>query len=138
MKKIAPVITALGAVSAVAVVFLYAPALTAQPTSCMPLAPMLLLPLIDNAVRHGLEPLPRGGRIDLRARVERGRLSLAVADTGIGDPEALAEGAGLASLRERLVGLHGNAAQLTISRTNPHGMTIAIEVPHASLRWGIR
>jgi LytS/YehU family sensor histidine kinase len=100
----------------------------------MPLAPMLLLPLIDNAVRHGLEPLPRGGRIDLRARVERGRLSLAVADTGIGDPEALAEGAGLASLRERLVGLHGNAAQLTISRTNPHGMTIAIEVPHEATR----
>ena len=102
----------------------------APDVATMPLAPMLLLPLIDNAVRHGLEPLPLGGRIDVRARVERARLSLSVADTGIGNPEALAEGAGLASLRERLAGLHGDGAQLTISRTNPHGVTITIDVPH--------
>lgn len=96
----------------------------------IPFAPMLLLPLIDNAVRHGLEPLPLGGRIDVRASVESSRLSLAVADTGIGSNEALAEGSGLARLRERLVGLHGSAAQLAVSRTNPHGMTVTIEVPH--------
>ena len=105
----------------------------APDTVDMPFAPMLLLPLIDNAVRHGLEPLPLGGRLDVRTSVADGRLSVAVADTGIASIDEV-EGASLTSLRERLAGLYGNAAELNISRPNPHGVTITIEVPDEAAR----
>jgi hypothetical protein len=91
--------------------------------------PMLLLPLIDNAIRHGLEPLPLGGRIAIHATALAERFRLVVVDSGLGDCIGLREGAGLIALRERLAGLYGVDATLVLSATEPHGLTATIEVP---------
>jgi len=91
--------------------------------------PMLLLPLIDNAVRHGLEPLPLGGRIQVCAVVDADRLRLAVSDSGLTEANGLREGHGLTTLRKRLAGLYGAQATLSLSATQPHGVTATIEVP---------
>jgi len=91
--------------------------------------PMLLLPLIDNAVRHGLEPFPLGGRIEVRATAQAGRLRVSVSDDGLGDAGALHEGHGLAMLRQRLAGLYGGEATLCFSPARPFGVIATIEVP---------
>jgi hypothetical protein len=91
--------------------------------------PMLLLPLIDNAIRHGLEPMPLGGRIEVHAVTRAERIRLVVADNGLGDCIGLREGAGLTALRERLAGLYGVDATLVLSAADPHGLTATIEVP---------
>jgi sensor histidine kinase YesM len=92
--------------------------------------PMMLLPLIDNALRHGLEPLPLGGRIEVRARCEGQRVRLTVADNGVGHANELVEGTGLATLRERLHGLYGQDAGLAISSAAPQGIEATIDVRH--------
>jgi len=83
--------------------------------------PMLLQPLVENAVRHGIEPAIDGGRIDVRAQVEEDRLVLLVEDTGIGlEPGGQAGrassggGFGLAQIHERLATAYGDAAALAI------------------------
>ncbi len=91
--------------------------------------PMLLLPLIDNALRHGLEPLPLGGRIEVHATPGAERIRVMVVDSGLGDCTRIREGAGLTALRERLAGLYGVDATLVLSATEPHGLTATIEVP---------
>jgi sensor histidine kinase YesM len=90
---------------------------------------MLLQPVVENAIRHGLEPTVEGGRISLRARREGGKLVLEVADTGVGFAEATAGGLGLTNIRERLRLAHGAQARLTIRENAPQGTIVAIEVP---------
>lgn len=92
-------------------------------------SPMLLLPLIDNAIRHGLEPLPLGGKVEIGAAGNNDRLWLTISDNGVGDPMRLREGSGLISLRERLAGLYGRDATLALHAARPHGITATIEVP---------
>jgi sensor histidine kinase YesM len=91
--------------------------------------PMLLQPVVENAIRHGLEPKVEGGCIELRARREGGKLVLEVADTGVGFAEATAGGLGLTNIRERLRLAHGAEARLTIRENAPQGTIVAIEVP---------
>ena len=84
-----------------------------------PEPPLLLQPLVENAIRHGLEPQVGGGRLEVRARAEGGSLVLSVRDTGIGLAAAAASGTpgtrfGLAQVRERLATLHGAAASLSV------------------------
>ncbi len=94
--------------------------------------PMLLQPLVENAIRHGLEPNVEGGRIGLRARREGDRLVLEVADTGVGFRDTTTgAGLGLANIRERLRLEHGEGARLTIRENAPQGTIVAIELP-----WG--
>ena len=80
--------------------------------------PLLLQPLVENAVRHGVEPAIDGGRIDVRARAVGGRLELVVEDTGVGITGDR-EGFGLAQVRERLQTAYGTAAGLTIESPLP-------------------
>ena len=80
--------------------------------------PLLLQPLVENAVRHGVEPAIDGGRIDVRARAADGRLELVVEDTGVG-LTGDREGFGLAQIRERLQTAYGTAAGLTIASPLP-------------------
>jgi two-component sensor histidine kinase len=96
--------------------------------------PMMLLSLVENAIKHGLEPMREGGRIDIEAAKVDGRLRLAVKDTGTGlNAEAAAEtgsGVGLANIRERLKTLYGEGARLVLQENQPRGMIAAIEIPY--------
>jgi len=87
--------------------------------------------LVENAVRHGAAPKVGTTHLHVEARVERGRLSLVVSDDGIGaEPSAMNEesGTGLHRLRERLTGLYGGNAKLTI-QTSPAGVTVTLHLP---------
>ncbi len=100
------------------------------------LPPLLLQPLVENAVHHGLEPKVEGGQVQLRARVAGDRLVLEVQDDGLGlglgaaPRRARRSGAGmaLANLRERLATRYGDAAQLELSELAP-GTLARITLP---------
>jgi signal transduction histidine kinase len=82
-----------------------------------PVPPLLLQPLVENAIQHGLEPKLPGGRIEVRARRDGPTLLLSVRDTGVGLPAAKPprEGSfGVAQVQERLSTLYGPAAGLTL------------------------
>ena len=64
--------------------------------------PMALLTLVENAVRHGIDPSEEGGRIDVTVQVRDGRCIAVVADTGVGLKHSGTGGSGLANLRERM------------------------------------
>jgi two-component sensor histidine kinase len=94
--------------------------------------PLMLPSLVENAIKHGLEPLREGGRIDITARVENSRLSVTVRDTGkgFGASTTSGGGVGLANVRERLQGLFGEAGKLVIEENSPHGVAATIEIPY--------
>ncbi|MGY4828241.1 sensor histidine kinase [Sphaerotilaceae bacterium SBD11-9] len=91
--------------------------------------PMALLTLVENAVRHGIDPSETGGRIRVEAREQGGQVELSVADTGMGMSETAAPGTGLSNLRERLRGFFGEAAQLQMLQEQPHGLKAVIVFP---------
>jgi signal transduction histidine kinase len=95
------------------------------------LPPMTLLTLVENAVRHGIDPSETGGRIEVGARrdVATGRVHLWVADTGRGIDETHAPGTGLANLRERLAATYAHRATLTLCGVTPSGVRAEIELP---------
>jgi signal transduction histidine kinase len=93
--------------------------------------PMLLQPLVENAIRHGLEPKIDGGRVDIAVRQEAGKIAITVADTGIGHGNSASPGTGfgLAHVRERLSAAYGAGATCEVA-TNPGGGTmVALRVP---------
>lgn len=92
------------------------------------LPPLLVQPLVENAIRHGLEPRTEGGRLTVRARREGDRLLVAVADSGRGLAGA-GEGLGLANVRERLRACYGGAARLTLESNDDGGLTARLELP---------
>jgi hypothetical protein len=91
---------------------------------------LLLQPLVENSIQHGLEPKVQGGRIAVRAGREGELLVLTVDDTGIGDARAPAggNGFGLAQIRERLQALHGQRARLEF-RADADGAHARITLP---------
>ncbi len=103
----------------------------------VPVPPLLLQPLVENAIRHGLEPCIGGGHITVQARAEeRGStrwLRLTVADTGVGlaptAPPAPGRSFGLAQVRERLAALHGADGTLEMSANSPGGTCASIVFP---------
>jgi hypothetical protein len=96
----------------------------------LPVPPLLLQPLVENSIQHGLEPQVEGGQVRVSARREGDVLVLDVLDTGIGrtaagavaatTPGRPAGGFGLAGVRERLATLYGERASLSLADT-PHG-----------------
>jgi signal transduction histidine kinase len=96
-----------------------------------PFPPMMLLTLVENSIKHGLGPLPEGGRIDVEARVAGGVVRVRVADDGAGFQGASGSGIGLANIRSRLAALYGGRAGLTLEANQPRGVVSAIEVPLA-------
>ena len=68
----------------------------------LPFPPMMLVTLVENAIRHGLNPLPKGGEVRIVARIADGKLRLQVVDTGAGLSESSGSGVGLANIRARL------------------------------------
>lgn len=98
-----------------------------------PVPPLLLQPLVENAIRHGLEPRVDGGRIDVIARQEGQTLRIDVADTGVGmAPDAhrpdTEGGFGLAQVRERVASLPGGGTVQITSRPG-HGTTVRLTLP---------
>jgi sensor histidine kinase YesM len=94
--------------------------------------PMMLQSLVENAIKHGLEPKPEGGTLTLAADVSNGKLRVTVADTGLGfSATTAAGGVGLANVRERLAALYGSGAQVTLEANSPTGTIVTIEVPYA-------
>ena len=97
------------------------------------LPPGLVITLVENAIKHGIEPSPQGGRISLAARREahpRGdRLVIIVADTGAGSSVAGGHGIGLANIRERLALVYDGSARLVVGANQPSGFEARLELP---------
>ena len=91
--------------------------------------PMMLLTLIENALKHGLAPLPEGGTIAVGAHEADGRLVLRVADTGRGLVAGSGGGTGLANIRARLRAMYGAGARLSLRLNEPRGIVAEIELP---------
>jgi len=94
-----------------------------------PMPPMVLPTLVENAIKHGLGPLPEGGRIDIRARRAGDDLQIEVRDTGAGFTAAKGSGVGLANTRSRLAGLYGARASLQLAATAPRGVVATLRLP---------
>jgi sensor histidine kinase YesM len=97
--------------------------------------PMIIQGLVENAIKHGLEPKPEGGHLRVAARIEHGKLIVEVADTGMGFGRAgtSGTGVGLANTRERLQLLYGNKASLTVAENQPSGTVVTITVPYKAV-----
>jgi signal transduction histidine kinase len=94
--------------------------------------PGMLITMVENAIKHGIEPQPGGGRIDVRAAQDAdGRLVLSVADTGSGvhGGGIKGQGIGLANIRERLALLFDGRASLELDSNVPRGFVARIVLP---------
>ena len=93
---------------------------------------MMIQSLVENAIKHGLEPKPEGGLLSVRAEVKHGKLAVTVADTGLGFGKAATAGTGvgLANIRERLQLLYGNKASMTVAENPPGGTIVTLTVPY--------
>jgi two-component system, LytTR family, sensor kinase len=90
---------------------------------------LLLQPLVENAIRHGIAPRNAPGRIAIRARRERDCLRLQVSDNGIGLSSNYQEGVGVANTRARLQQLYGEAQRFEMGRGPDGGLVVTVAVP---------
>ena len=93
------------------------------------LPPLLLQPLVENAIKHGLEASMDGGEIRVQCRRCGDLLSVRVIDSGVGIATAAPEGVGLSNVRSRLVNLYGEEGRLTLLRNEPRGMIAELQLP---------
>jgi signal transduction histidine kinase len=91
--------------------------------------PLMLLTLVENAIKHGLAPLPQGGAIHIKAWDGQGALRVQVTDSGCGFSASSGSGTGLANIRARLSAMYGDAAQLSFSSNHPQGLVAMIAIP---------
>jgi len=101
-----------------------------EPLRTALLPPLMLLTLVENAIKHGLTPQPGGGRVDIRASVEAGHLYVAVRDTGQGFTKSAGGGTGLANIRARLATQFGPNARLALALNSPSGVVATITLPY--------
>jgi two-component system LytT family sensor kinase len=99
---------------------------------------ILLQPLIENSIKHGLEPRIHGGTVTLRSKLEGDRVRIEVADDGVGmvdrPPSALnrsgsGSGIGMKNVQERLEVLYGNEARFNVVSNPGRGTLVTIEIP---------
>lgn len=98
--------------------------------------PMMIQSLVENAIKHGLEPKAEGGSLKVKAEILHGKLAVTVADTGLGFGRAATKGTGvgLANIRERLALLYGARASVTVAENQPSGTVVTITVPYTTAR----
>ncbi len=94
----------------------------------------MLISLVENAIKHGLEPSADGGTVAIEARRDGDRLVVSVEDTGRGivagtGSATSGEGVGLANVRDRLAALYGPRGRFALQSTEPRGTRAIIEVP---------
>jgi len=97
-----------------------------------PVPPLLLQPLVENSIRHGLEPKVEGGEIVVRARTEAGQLVIEVNDTGVGldaAPPSEGSGFGLEQVRERLATVYGAQGRMSIGPAPAGGTSTTLSFP---------
>jgi len=92
---------------------------------------LILQPIVENAVRHGIEPQSRTGRIELRGARDNGRLVLTVSDNGGGVPAGGPphEGIGLANTRARLAELYGDKQHFELVNRPDGGLCVRMVIP---------
>ncbi len=91
---------------------------------------MMLQTLVENAIKHGLEPKAAGGTLEIDAEVDNGQLAVHVRDDGMGFMPKSSDGVGLANIRERLQALYNGRAELIISVPPAGGTCATIKVPY--------
>jgi sensor histidine kinase YesM len=99
-----------------------------------PFPPMLLQPLVENSIKHGLEPKVEGGQINIAAAKENGTMRITVADTGLGFSSLNKTGVGVANVKERIRLLYGDKGRFILEENNPVGVIAVIEVPRDELQ----
>jgi signal transduction histidine kinase len=98
---------------------------------CVELAPLLLQPLVENALRHGIEPSLDGGEIRIEGEADNGSLRMRVCDSGVGLNANSPEGVGLSNIRARLSSLYGAEGRLTLYANQPRGVIAELLVPRS-------
>jgi hypothetical protein len=99
----------------------------------LPVPTLLLQPLVENSIKHGLEPKVQGGCVDVRASRDDGHVLLEVCDTGVGPSIEAPEssiGFGMLQVRERLAALYGNEASLESSAADGGGCRVIVRLPY--------
>ena len=96
---------------------------------------MMIQTLVENAIKHGLEPKPEGGRLSVSAEIVHGKLAVTVADTGVGFGKAATAGTGvgLTNIRERLQLLYGGKGALTVAENPGGGTRVTVTVPYRTI-----
>lgn len=95
----------------------------------VPYPPLLLITLVENAIKHGIEPRPGAGHVCLRAWQEAGQLCVAVIDDGAGLQPGVGGGVGLANVREQLAARYGARASLQLSGPSTGGARAEVRIP---------
>jgi two-component system, LytTR family, sensor kinase len=93
---------------------------------------MLLQPIVENAIEHGIAPRVDGGRITITASVAGGQLRIEIRDDGVGVTEPSSRqgfGVGLSNVRKRLAQLYPDAHSFRLERNEPRGAIAIIEIP---------
>ncbi|HEV3241426.1 MAG TPA: histidine kinase [Casimicrobiaceae bacterium] len=93
------------------------------------LPPGMLITLVENAIKHGIEPHAPGGEVRVTAVRDDGRVVVTVADTGAGLAGVPGQGIGLANIRERLQLLCGDSGELCLAENEPRGFVARLELP---------
>lgn len=96
----------------------------------IPFPPMLIQPLVENAIKHGLEPKVEGGEILIRGEEKENIIRLEVIDTGLGFNNNAGSGTGLSNIKERLKSTYGENARLVLEANQHCGVKATIEVPY--------
>lgn len=96
-----------------------------------PLAPLLVQPLVENAIKHGIDPDENGGEINVEASVDEKKLIIKISDTGVGfgGGSQSGTGTGLTNVRQRLTALYGPDASMTINENKPSGIEVILIIP---------
>ena len=93
--------------------------------------PLLLLPLVENAVKHGIEPKPGPASISIRAVLNGGDLKVTVEDDGLGLRAETGSGLGLANVQAQLRNYFGDRASLSVATAESGGVCSTIAIPAA-------